>query len=150
MSDTIISDHPLNPAERALLGALLDTLLPASEDGALPSAADVDFDRYLRTQAADYVSDLQAALERFDAAFADAPLNERVERMQEFSQAEPERFMPLLSHVYDCYYQDDRVREAIGMIKGPVFPQGNEVTAGDLSLLDPVIANSDKHTYRRA
>ena len=41
------------------------------------------------------------------------------------------------------------VREAIGMIKGPVFPQGNEVSAGDLSLLDPVIANSEQHKYRQ-
>ena len=39
--------------------------------------------------------------------------------------------------------------EAIGMVQGAVFPQGNEVMAGDLSLLDPVIANSEQHQYRK-
>jgi hypothetical protein len=57
-------------------------------------------------------------------------------------------FMTLLPRVYDCYYQDDRVRRNIGVVTGAPFPQGNEVMPGDLSLLDPVIENSDRHRYR--
>jgi hypothetical protein len=40
------------------------------------------------------------------------------------------------------------VRRAIGVVQGPVFPQGNEVVQGDLSLLDPVIENADRYRYR--
>jgi flavin-dependent dehydrogenase len=31
---------------------------------------------------------------------------------------------------------------------GSPFPQANTLVAGDLSLLDPVIRNSDQHRYR--
>ena len=40
-----------------------------------------------------------------------------------------------------------RVLEGIGVGSGPPFPRGNTLEAGDLSLLDPVIAHSK--TYRR-
>jgi hypothetical protein len=149
VSDLITSDHPLNAAEQSLLGALLDTLVPASDDGEMPSAADLGFAHYLLTQAQDFTPALQIILARFDNAFCGLPMARRVELVQSFSIEDPQSFAALLTHVYDCYYQDDRVRQAIGMVQGPVFPQGNDVMAGDLSLLDPVIANSEQHQYRK-
>lgn len=148
MSDIIGSDHPLSTSQQALLTVLLDTLVPASEDGRMPSASAVDFDAYLRGQGAEALPLIEVALNHLDESFADQPLTVRCEQVQAYSAAEPLMFQGLLTHVYDCYYQDDRVREAIGMVKGAVFPQGNEVTAGDLSLLDPVINNSEQHQYR--
>jgi hypothetical protein len=149
VSDLITSDHPLSAAEQSLLGALLDTLVPASDDGEMPSAADLGFAQYLLTQAPDFTPTLQTILARFDNEFCDLPMAQRVEQVQSFSAEDPQAFAALLTHAYDCYYQDDRVRQAIGMVQGPVFPQGNEVMAGDLSLLDPVIANSEQHQYRK-
>ncbi|MEJ2089355.1 MAG: hypothetical protein P8Y69_12980 [Gammaproteobacteria bacterium] len=73
MSEMISTDRPLSEGQQVLLTALLDTLLPASADGRMPSAADV----------------------------------------------------------------------------GAPFPQGNEITPGDLSLLDPVIESSARHRYRQ-
>ncbi len=149
MADILSTDAPLTADERAVLAALLDTLVPAGADGRMPSAAAVDFDGYLRTQASDFVGELKSMLKRFEPPFADLAIGARGDRVAEFSAHEPDAFRNLLTRVYDCYYQDDRVRLEIGVATGAPFPQGNEVTAGDLSLLDPVIANSTRHRYRK-
>jgi hypothetical protein len=145
----ISTDHPLDASQRTLLAALLDTLVPASEDGEMPSAADVGFDAYLRSQADDFLPELALTLERFEASFAELPLAERCHRVAAFSAEQPEAFRDLLSRVYDCYYQNDLVRERIGVVTGALFPQGNQITPGDLSLLDPVIENSARYGYRK-
>ena len=115
----------------------------------MPSAADVDFNCYLSTQAADFVADLTSILGQLDPAFPDLSLNERCEQLTEFSANEPQAFQNLLSRVYDCYYQDDRVRSEIGVVTGSVFPQGNQIIPGDLALLDPVIESASRHGYRK-
>ena len=149
MPDLGSTDHPLSEQQQLLLTALLDTLIPASNDGTMPSAADVDFKHYLSTQAADFVADLTSILGQLDPVFPDLSLNERCEQLTEFSADEPQAFQNLLSRVYDCYYQDDRVRSEIGVVSGAVFPQGNQIIPGDLTLLDPVIENASRHGYRR-
>ena len=149
MPDIISTDHPLPRDQRRILAALLDTLLPASDDGAMPSAAAVDFDAYLRDQAADFVPHLAGILQHFEPAFVESTPSERHARVHDFSAAHPPLFQLLLTRVYDCYYQDDRVRAQIGVVAGAPYPHGNTVAAGDLSLLDPVIANARRHAYRR-
>jgi hypothetical protein len=147
--DIISTDHPLAPGQRIILAALLDTLVPASDDGAMPSAADVGFEAYLRDQAADFVPHLLGTLQHFEPGFVDLGPAERYARVRDFSAANPSTFQLLLTRVYDCYYQHDRVRTQIGVLTGAPFPQGNTIPAGDLSLLDPVIADSARHRYRR-
>ncbi|MCY4451949.1 MAG: hypothetical protein OXC01_08365 [Immundisolibacterales bacterium] len=149
MPDPVFADRPLSEQQQSLLAGLLDALIPASRDGSMPSAADVDFKHYLSTQAADFVADLTSILGKLNPAFPDLSLSERCERLTEFSANEPQAFQNLLSRVYDCYYQDDRVRSEIGVVTGAVFPQGNQIIPGDLALLDPVIENASRHGYRR-
>ena len=145
MNDGLIaSDAPFTPEEREILGALADTLLPASEDGVMPSAGELDIAGYVARNAADFLPELTEILAGFDAAFSDEPPATRHERMKAFSEARPESFQRLLAEVYGCYYQDARVLEGIGAGTGPPFPRGNTVEAGDLSLLDPVMANPTK------
>jgi hypothetical protein len=147
-SDTS-SEQALSEGQRRILSALLDTLVPASEDGEMPSAAEVGFEAYLQTQARDFVDALLDVLGSLDPTFAELSPGARHDRVTELSQARPAEFAGLLARVYDSYYQHDRVRERIGVVKGAVFPQGNDVAQGDLSLLDPVIANHERHRYRR-
>ncbi len=149
MPDPVSTDLPLSERQQSLLAALLDALIPASKDGTMPSAADVDFKYYLSTQAADFVADLTSILGRLDPAFSDLSLGERCEQLTKFSANEPQAFQNLLSRVFDCYYQDDRVRSEIGVVTGAVFPQGNQIIPGDLALLDPVIENASRHGYRK-
>ena len=75
---------------------------------------------------------------------------ERCEHVRAFAARDSDLFRSLLTRVYDCYYQHDRVRVRIGVVTGAPFPQGNVVVQGDLSLLDPVIANRARHRYRRS
>ena len=141
------TERPMSEDQLRKLSALLATLLPASEDGEMPSAAEVDFDAYLQTE--DFLEPLRAVLEGLEPGFSELTSDAQHAHVSEFSKSHPAEFTNLLARVYDCYYQDDRVRERIGVVKGAVFPQGNEVAQGDLSLLDPVIANSDRYRYRR-
>ena len=130
------------------LAALLDTLVPASADGRMPSAADVDFLGHLERSDPGYVPKLGSVLRALDPAFARLELAARVEAVRRFAKSEPAAFRQLLQRVYDCYYQNERVRIAIGATAGAPFPQGNTLVTGDLSLLDPVIRNSERHRYR--
>ena len=130
------------------LAALLDTLVPASDDGRMPSAADMDFLGHLERLDPGYLPQLAGVLRAFYDAFARLELAARVQVVSRFAKAEPAAFRQLLQRVYDCYYQSERVRVAIGATAGSPFPQGNSLVAGDLSLLDPVIRNSERHRYR--
>ena len=142
MNDELIaSDAPLDDGQRDILAALADTLVPASENGVMPSAGELDLAGYLGRNASDFLPELAEILARFDDGFASEPLAVRFEQLKAFSEAEPESFERLLAEVYGCYYQDARVLEGIGVGTGPPFPRGNTVEPGDLSLLDPVLAN---------
>ena len=143
MNDGLIaSDSPLTGEQRAVLMALADTIVPASEDGLMPGAGALDFVGYLQRAAEDFLPELPAILNAFDAAFAAENLAMRYERVKAWSEEAPEAFQALLGHVYGCYYQDAGVLEAIGVGAGPPFPRGNTVEPGDLSLLDPVMQSS--------
>ena len=142
MNDGLIaSDAPLTPEQHAVLTALADTIVPASEDGLMPGAGTLDFLGYLQRAAEEFLPELPEILDAFEATFATEDLAMRYERVQAWSEAAPETFQALLGHVYGCYYQDAGVLEAVGVGAGPPFPRGNTVEPGDLSLLDPVMQN---------
>jgi len=145
--NVIATDHPLTDLQQAGLTALLDTLLPASEDGVMPSAAEVDLIAHLRAQAEAFIPALHGLLNGLPDGFAQMSYADRHGVVQAISQAQQALFDGLLAHVYTCYYQQDKVMAGIGMSAGPPFPRGNTVEAGDLSLLDPVIEKSK--TYRK-
>jgi hypothetical protein len=146
-NDPMTAAGPLNEAQRRRLSALLDTILPASEDSRMPSAAELDFNAYLAEQAGDFLAALPGIVDLFDDAFAKQTLPRRVAAVEAFAKDDVPAFNGLLMRVYDCYYQDDRVRELIGAEPGPPFPRGNVIPAGDLSGLDAVVKSSPG--YRR-
>ncbi len=140
---------PISDSAQALLAALLDTLVPASADARLPSAAEVGFLDHLKRFEPGYLTTLASVLRSLDRHFAQFDLAARVEQVARFAEDEPATFKALLQRVYDCYYQDARVRAAIGARAGAPFPQGNVVTPGDLELLEPVIRHSERHRFRQ-
>ena len=141
------SAEALDDVPPRLLSAILDTIVPASGDGAMPSAREMDFPSYLRDQAASFLAVLQRIVDHFDQDFPDLPLSERVARMRDFAESDARMFNDLVFRVYDCYYQDDRVRRLIGARPGPPFPGGNVIIPGDLSSLEAVKARAKD--YRR-
>ncbi len=146
-NDTKTATPTFNEAQQCRLSALLDTILPASEDGSMPSAKELDFLAYLSEQAAAFLPVLAQIVDGFDDEFPDQPLSARVAVVAAFAETGGQAFDALLFRVYDCYYQDHRVRELIGAQPGPPFPRGNVIPAGDLSGLDAVVKRSPG--YRR-
>ena len=147
MTDTGTQTVHLDGSQLAKLSALLDTILPASDDGRMPSAAELDFTGYLSGDGAAFAPDLPGILDRLVSGFADLPLADRVTAVEAFAKNDPQAFDNLLFRVYACYYQDDRVRTLIGSQPGPPFPRGNTIPAGDLSGLAEVVKRSPG--YRR-
>ena len=139
MTDELITtDSPLTAAQRKTLAAMVDVMIPASEDGRMPSARDVDVATYLNEKSPELLPVLATVLDDLDEGFADLDFSKRLEIVRLWSESQAELFNGLLFHTYCCYYQDDRALTGIGLAGGPPFPRGNTVIQGDLSLLDPV------------
>lgn len=132
--------------EAAALGHLLDTIVPPSEDGALPGAGEVGLAALLDEKVPELRPLLRQALAALDGiagapgaeSFGALAPAERAAALDEFAAREPGFLPGLLYHTYALYYQQPRVLEGLGFEARPPFPLGYELEAGDLSLLEPV------------
>jgi hypothetical protein len=139
-ADNIItSDNPLNASQQAKLAALLDVIIPEDEVRGMPSAGDLDLGKYINEHTPVFIPGLINVLENFEDGFAGLNWSERHSLVQRFSEDQTEVFNEVVFHAYACYYQNDLVRRGLGLAPGPPFPRGNEIVAGDLSLLDEVL-----------
>lgn len=146
--EIIGSDAALDPDQQRTFRTILDMIIPASEDGRFPSAAEMDVLGYVAKTDPELLKTLRVELGRlntisedlYGVVFEDAPETARQELLDEIRDKEPHFLRGLALQTVTFYYQDDRVMEAIGMEARPPFPKGYEVVAGDLSLLDPVRA----------
>lgn len=136
----------LSAQQSAILERVLDLIVPPSADGRLPGAAQVGVPAWLIARApdalaqlADELDTLQAqARERHGQDFAAlaAPLHQAL--VDALRARDPAFLARLALETVTCYYQDDRVLEALGLETRPPAPQGFQVIAGDLTLLAPV------------
>ena len=147
-NEIIGSDAVLDSNQQRTFGAILDMIIPASGDGRFPSAAETDVLGYVAKTDPKLLETVRIELDRLNTmsenlhglVFGDAHETVRQELLDEIRGKEPQFLRGLAVQTVTCYYQDDRVMEAIGMEARPPFPKGYEVVAGDLSLLDPVRA----------
>ena len=146
--DIISSDASLDAEQSRTFVTVLDLIIPASDDGRFPSAADMDVLGYIVKTEPELLDTIRLELDRLNAvskdlhgvAFGDALGAERQALLDEVRGDEPKLLRDLALQTVTLYYQDDQVMEAIGLEARPPFPKGYEVVAGDLSLLDPVRA----------
>jgi hypothetical protein len=142
-------DSPFSAAEARALAAVLDALVPASEDGRLPGAGALDLVREVE-EAVRRSPDLGVAL-RFGLAalealahrrepggFAALAAPEREAALRELTAEQPGFVGGLLFHAYGAYYRHPRVLEGLGLEPRPPHPLGYAMETGDLGLLDPV------------
>lgn len=134
----------LSEEERYTLNFILNQMIPASEDGRLPSATEVGFLSYSQTKGTiswvreGIVKVNKESLERYKGSFADLNPSEQVELIELLRRKMFQYFGRLVHQVIECYYQDDKVLAAIGAAVRPPFPEGFHVPDGDLTLLESV------------
>jgi hypothetical protein len=136
----------LNEVRSAILDRVLDLIVPPSADGRLPGAAALGVPEYLVANAPDALAvlcreldSLEArARERFAHGFSALDAAQRQSLVDEARAQDPAFMSRLALETVTCYYQHDRVLEALGLETRPPYPQGFQVIAGDLTLLGPV------------
>lgn len=150
------ADAGLAPGPRETLRAVLGMLVPPSPDRRMPGTADMpQVLRHVENVAAGLpaVREGLAAIEheamaRYGAAFAALDHAARSTLLDEFAARQPAVLQRLGLEAVTCYYQQDDVIERLGLEARPPYPVGYQVPAGDLTLLDPVIARG--RIYRDA
>lgn len=140
----IQTDSPLNASQQAVLDALLNLIIPPSEDGTLPGAADIHLVPFFVDAEPAYIDELSQELEGVIAAlpptFTTMSFDEQEALVLALREGRSAFFNKLTIRVFGCYYQQDQVLTALGQHAGPPFPEGNQVDPGDHGLLDPVRA----------
>ena len=144
------SDDPGFSAEHEqVMAALIDAVLPASDDGRMPGGAALDLvshvERSVRQNpmmrpVIEYglTTVAEIAAKRNPAGIRGLPTTEWAAALREFA-ATDQFFLPaFLFLVYGGYYQHPRVVTALGMEPRAPHPQGYEMGADDWSLLEPV------------
>ena len=145
-NEIIGTDNPLSAHQQRVLAIVLDLVVPASKDGRRPSAAEIDVLGYIRESESHTLDELCGALDRLDAearsthgmTFESLEAETRQILVEDIRSRDPRFMRTLALQTVTCYYQDDRVLQAIGVGARPPFPEGYEVPSGDLSLLEPV------------
>jgi hypothetical protein len=143
-------------AQRELLTAVLDTLVPPAGD--FPGAGAVALDHVLGRAAAspDLASRLarglrmvdEAARSRGDAGFARLDADARETVLRGVERADADFFDVLVRQTYDGYYGHPTIVARLGLEPGPLHPRGHRIEARDAPDLERVIARGP--LYRRA
>ena len=140
----MIASGILNEEQERTLNVLLNLIIPPSEDGKMPGAADVGFFAYMHNE------DLYPWIREGLLSIGDESHNMYGKEFSALSGTDQTQlivrlrrklfrfFSQLATQVMLCYYQYDRVLEAIGLEARPPFPHGYLVEDGDLTLLEAV------------
>ncbi len=136
------SDRELS--EDRTLVAVLDEIIPPSDDGQFPGAGQIGLAGHveealqdapeLRVMIMQGLSDLDTqARSRKATDFAALPRADKIQLLNEWGFV-----LPLTLHTFTAYYQHPRVLAALGLEPRPPHPKGYEMQPNDLSLLDAV------------
>jgi hypothetical protein len=143
-----MSDPTNTPAfsadELQLLSSVLDEIIPPSADGRLPGAGQLGLARHidtalqktpdLRSMIVQGLSDLDTlARSRKAMDFTALAKEDKVQLLNEQGFV-----LPLAFQTYIAYYQQPQVAAGLGLEPRPPHPEGYQMEANDLSLLDAV------------
>lgn len=138
--------RPFSPDQRSALNALLNLMIPASQDGKMPAAASLGLFNDLHTMAQAVRAQFEHGLNWLNAqamsdhtrAFAELSCAEATALVDAQRHKDPAFIGAFTLHATGRYLQDDQVMTALGLEPRPHWPRGHEVAEGDWELLDPV------------
>ena len=141
--NAIVSGNMDEEQERTLI-VLLNLIIPPSKDRTMPGAADIGFIAYIQQE--NHVLWIRDGLltiagsshDKYGTEFSALTGSEQTQLIDELRRRLNRFFIRLTNLVMECYYQHDRVLEAIGLEARAPFPEGYAVEEGDLTLLEPV------------
>ena len=128
----------LNKAQRKLLDAILDQIIPASADGRIPAAGALGVADFIGNRAADdpelgalFRDGLAKTTDLVNChdGHVDAAVVSRIER------EEPAFFEALLRQTYMGYYSRGDIRALFGLSPKPTHPDGYDVHEQNLDEL---------------
>jgi hypothetical protein len=139
-----IESEGLNEEQERTTGALLNLIIPPSDDGRMPGAADVGFLSYLYKEnlvswiREGLINIIEESHNLYNQEFSALSLSEQRQLIDRLRRRHFRFFSQLATEVMKCYYQNDHVLKAIGLEPRPPFPIGHLVEDGDFTLLEPV------------
>jgi len=123
--------------DKALLNGRLDEIIPASDDGRVPSAGSLRVADFIANKAREVpgLGDLlkrglrtaQALLEPKGDTFEALPPADRLALAKNLERREPDFFTALIRYTYMGYYTDPTVPPHFGLSAKPPHPYGYEV-----------------------
>jgi hypothetical protein len=134
----------LDKEQKKTLTTVLNLIIPANEDYKMPSANDVGFSLYIENvNIKPFIQEVLIAIideahNNYGQAFFTLSLDEQLQLINVLKRKHLRLFNSLTNHVFQCYYQNDNVLEAIGVDARPPFPNGYFVEEGDVLLLESV------------
>lgn len=141
----ITTDNQLSDEEQRTFEVLVGTMIPADTKYGVPAADDPQILANILARAAElpFLTDAlqtldQLSIDHHGDRFSAVEDDDRVALLEEFGRVRPPVVRALFSITSQCYYQDDRVLESLGMQARAPFPDGFTLEQGDWSLLDPV------------
>ena len=139
----IVSENLDEEQEQTLI-AILNLIIPPSEDGKMPGAADIGFLAYIHNEnilpwiREGLINIIEESHNKYEHEFSALSSSIQTQLIDDLKRKFLQFFNRLTTLVIQCYYQQDDVLEAIGLEARPPFPQGYLLEEGDLTLLEPV------------
>lgn len=136
---------PLAPEDARDLIAVLDEIIPPSDDGRMPGAGAVGLLAHVEAELAKnpglaptVEAGLAALREQAGGDFAALEGDARRDALNALAAAQPGFLPALVFQTFTGYYRQPAVLEALGLEARPPHPQGYALEMGDLDLLQPV------------
>lgn len=144
LKDNKFASENLNEEQKRTLNALVNLIIPPSEDGKMPGAADVCFladigsNKSLHWIQEGLFSIVEESHKNYGKEFSMLKSSDQALLIDRFKRSFIQIFNRLTTQIIQCYYQDDDVLEALGLEARPPFPNGYSLKEVDLTLLEPV------------
>ena len=139
-----VDSENFSEEQKRTLIALLNLLIPPSEDGKMPGVADVGFIDYVHNEnlfpwiREGLLSILEESYKNYNLEFSAMIVSKQTQLIDALRDNLFQFFKELNEHVIYCYYQHDDVMKAIGLEVRTPFPQGYVLEERNFDLLEPV------------
>jgi hypothetical protein len=126
------------------LNEIIGAMLPGDSALGMPSAAEVDFDIYLKQHrleslATDFIIILNKVCEeKYSQNFFELDAVQKLQAINECKLVNVRVFSAMVNHVLKAYYTAPCVLMKIGAGSVPPFPRGNQIDQDDWTILEPV------------